>query len=454
MLNGDVIDGSDSNADGGSEAARGAAELVSPGFNECTAVHQRLLAYSLQRSRLDVAESFDLVRAYELKVHTLYACSSFYEYMERMLGYAPHTARERMRVARSLRALPKTMLLLAKGRLPYSHARELTRVVTAETEEAWLEATVDHNATQVQRLVAQHEPGDLPSDPVIPDLRPKKMTLELPPEVMALWREARVALQDEHGIGEVSDADLMETLCRRMLTPGTGVEGPANHVGYEQCPDCKRTQVNGAGRMLDVRREMAERLLCDVRILGDLRAAHPDRITSSVTPRMRVQIFARDKCRCQVPGCRATRHLEIHHIIPQALGGLHVLWNVILICDGHHRALHDGRLSITGRAPLEVVFQWKFTPIDVIEMPTDPALPLEVPAWMTGGAQTFDAFDRAVAKVKRAEREREYELRRARVPGPHDRFAAFLRPTDPRRAEHDRDAQEGDVPRGTRRRPG
>ncbi|CAN5904679.1 hypothetical protein BH11MYX2_BH11MYX2_04000 [soil metagenome] len=419
--------------------------------NECSAVHRRLLAYAKQRSRLDVAEAFDLVRAYELRVHKLYGCSSFFEYMERMLGYAPHTARERMRVARALRALPELTSRLAKGELAYSHARELTRVVTAETEAAWLEATVDQNATQVQQLVAGHEYGDLPDDPVIPDLRPRRMTLELPPEVLALWRQARVALQDERGIGEISDADLLETLCRRLLAPGTGADGPAQNVGYEQCPDCKRTHVNGAGRMLDVRREMAERLLCDARVLGNLSAAHPARVTSSVTPRMREQVFARDKCRCQVPGCRAARNLEVHHIIPQAQGGLHALWNLILLCDGHHRALHDGLLSMKGRAPLDVQFQWTFEPIDIIEVPTDPARPPAVPPWMVGEAQTFGAFDRAVGKVKRRARAREGEARKAGAPGALARFAASHGPAEERGRP---EVARASVPAGTSVRQG
>jgi HNH endonuclease len=318
----------------------------------------------------------------------------------------------------------------------------------------------------VQELVATHEYGDLPDDPAIPDLRPRKMSLELAPEVVALWRQARVALQDERGIGDVSDGDLMETLCRRFLNPGTGAEGPANNIGYQQCPDCKRTQVNGAGRMLDVRREMAERLLCDVRILGNLGAPHPERIMQSVTPRMRAQVFARDQCRCQVPGCRATRFLEVHHIIPQADGGPHVLSNLTLICDGHHRALHAGLLFMSGRAPLDVQFQWKFKPIDIIEGPTDPTRPLAVPPWVLGEGQTFDALERVIARVRRDQREKVSRDVRDGVPGAIARWARAnderasvygTKESDARRSG-DGDPRTvrspGDVPAETRHRRG
>jgi hypothetical protein len=65
----------------------------------------------------------------------------------------------------------------------------------------------------------------------------------------------------------------------------------------------------------------------------------------------------RDRKRCTVPGCRATRHIDVHHIEPQHLGGGHEKENLTLLCSGHHRALHEGLLIITGRAP-DLSFVW------------------------------------------------------------------------------------------------
>jgi Holliday junction resolvasome RuvABC DNA-binding subunit len=67
-------------------------------------------------------------------------------------------------------------------------------------------------------------------------------------------------------------------------------------------------------------------------------------------------VWARDQGRCRVPGCRATRHIDIHHLIPRALGGTHDEWSLCLLCSGHHQLHHQGLLSITGRAPDELVF--------------------------------------------------------------------------------------------------
>src|SRR5262245_31308948 len=103
-------------------------------------VDQRLREYARYRSSLDAAEAFDLVRAEQMKIYIVFGYVTMYEYMERVLGYGPHAARERMRVARALTALPETTRALSRGDLTYSAVRELTRVATAETEDAWLAA--------------------------------------------------------------------------------------------------------------------------------------------------------------------------------------------------------------------------------------------------------------------------------------------------------------------------
>ena len=77
------------------------------GHAEWQEVDRRLREYARHRSALDAAEAFDLVRAEQLKIYVSFGFVSLYEYMERVLGYKPHTARERMRVARALAALPE-----------------------------------------------------------------------------------------------------------------------------------------------------------------------------------------------------------------------------------------------------------------------------------------------------------------------------------------------------------
>lgn len=53
---------------------------------------------------------------------------------------------------------------------------------------------------------------------------------------------------------------------------------------------------------------------------------------------------------CHVPGCGATHHLEVHHIIHWDDNGPSDTWNLVTLCPHHHRMHHQGRLGISGNA--------------------------------------------------------------------------------------------------------
>ena len=345
-------------------------EAVTGPDAEPWATDRRLREYAHQRARLDAAESFDITRAEKMRIHIYFGCATFMEYLERRVGYSAHAARERIRVARALATLPVMAGELAKGNLSFSMVRELSRVATPETEAAWVERAKLKTCREVEEMVADHSPGDTPDDPPKPELRLKDLRLSLPAEHHALWREARKKLADELGSESVSDQVVFEALCRNFLQPGTGAEGPPHQIAYKQCDTCKRASQNGAGREIPVAESVFERAACDARDIGSLDAAEPERAKSSFTPRVREQIFARDGFRCQVPGCRASRNLEAHHIQPQAQGGEGTLQNGILLCGGHHAATHEGLLEITrGRCAIEV--KWLIpqgSPVEVAQM--------------------------------------------------------------------------------------
>ena len=100
------------------------------------------------------------------------------------------------------------------------------------------------------------------------------------------------------------------------------------------------------------------------------------------------------------------------------------------------------------RAPYDVQFQWKFQPIDILETPTDPARPPSIPAWVVGEHQSPQAFERALAEVRRKQREAEYRKRLAGAPGALARFAALHGGEPHVAAKHGaRDARSNVTPR-------
>ncbi len=124
---------------------------------------------------------------------------SILEYLEREHGIEPRAANDRLRVSRALAELPMLEAELEDGSFQYSHVKELTRVVTAETEEDWIDAARGKTCGEVQAMVAGRKKGDGPGDPEDPDLRLRRLILELPPQVLAMYRELRAALDAELG---------------------------------------------------------------------------------------------------------------------------------------------------------------------------------------------------------------------------------------------------------------
>jgi hypothetical protein len=56
-------------------------------------------------------------------------------------------------------------------------------------------------------------------------------------------------------------------------------------------------------------------------------------------------LWARDKG-CRFPGCGRNRFVDAHHIEHWSAGGETSLGNLLLLCDQHHRLVHEGGFRI------------------------------------------------------------------------------------------------------------
>jgi hypothetical protein len=65
------------------------------------------------------------------------------------------------------------------------------------------------------------------------------------------------------------------------------------------------------------------------------------RKTRAVPPAIRRALRLRDRG-CRFPGCTHTRHVDAHHVRHWADGGETKLSNLVELCGGHHRLLHEG----------------------------------------------------------------------------------------------------------------
>jgi hypothetical protein len=62
---------------------------------------------------------------------------------------------------------------------------------------------------------------------------------------------------------------------------------------------------------------------------------------------------------CRYPGCHQIRHLKAHHRVPWIAGGRTDLDNLILLCQWHHTAVHEGGVTIT-----KATDGWRFSKPD------------------------------------------------------------------------------------------
>lgn len=314
-------------------------------------VDRNLRRIAQQRGALDADEMRWLREALRGEVWRALGEVSLLAYLERRLGYGPRAASDRVRVALALEDLPELTEALDVGELAFSAIRELTRVAIPRTEAAWREHGRGKNLRQIEQAVSGRRPGDLPTDPPRPEIVMRTLRFEVRPETFARLRQVQQMLEAEAG-ERLDDDALIAAMCESVLQPRDGAATQAQHqIVTIECECCGQGWRQGGGVRVAIDKAAVARAECDAQRIDPKTL----RATQDVTPRVRRFVWRRDGGRCCVPGCRSSRYLELHHIRRPAEGGSHGPGNLTLLCDAHHRLLHDGLLTISGTAPRLVV---------------------------------------------------------------------------------------------------
>ena len=287
--------------------------------------------------------------------------SSINQYAMKRLKFSRSRTRDFVHLAHKLEHLPAVREAVTSGKLGYTKARELIKVATPETEGRWLDAakgTREELITEVKRVKreARVDPGQgallpMPTLVVAPSELPVHFGVELTPE----QETRRAALVERlHKLGGVPPERaelLLEALAALVeMKESRGPRGPLDsrppvqiHVIEDKATG--RMTVPTINGVREIGRADAERLRCDAAV-----CEHGGRNSTTIAPRVRRRVLARDHHQCQAPGCGRTQFLEVHHVEPRRSGGSNQPSNLITLCSSCHRLWHE-RPTVRPAAP-------------------------------------------------------------------------------------------------------
>lgn len=285
------------------------------------------------------------------RLHRELGYSTMRAYALEELGFSPTRAGDFIRLAGKLEELPEVKKEMAAGNLGYTKAREIAKVANSSTEKTWvaeakqksrreLVATINH-ARSVAKREQKNNPdqGELvprPNPQISAAAAPVRVEFELTPGQAARY-EAMLGKLGHRGSKAELLLEMLEALliAPRGAKSAAGKNAPHYQIHVHQCPDCERTAVQtpqGERVLTDAETEIAS---CDA--LVDQPGA---RNVSTIPPRTRREVLARDRHRCRRKGCQHSRYLHIHHLTPRARGGGNGLENLVALCTTCHELWH------------------------------------------------------------------------------------------------------------------
>ncbi len=345
------------------------------------------------------------------------------------IGVTPGTAREQLRVAYALEALPRTSEAMKRGLVSYTKVREIVRAGTPDNEEALLAYALACSAAKLRRMVRGWKRLDREGEVGAEELRHRNRRLivavddegmvvvrgRLEPEAGAMLMRALEAAGDavyrEEEASTRPDAaqrraDAAGLVAERALAAGFGNSQSGSRaeryqvVVHTEAATLAETGEPGRSELDGVRvcAETSRRLACDAALVpmvhgGSGEVLGVGRRMRSVPVHIRRALEERDRG-CRFPGC-TSRFTEAHHVRHWADGGETSLANLVLLCRRHHRAVHEGRTKMALDRAGKVAF---FTPAGKViggtppplaATGTLPAAPPEPPGRLWNGAARF-----------------------------------------------------------------
>lgn len=339
-----------------------------------------------------------------------HGCLSCAHWLHWRTGIDLGAAREKVRVAKALPALPQISAALQRGQISYAKARALTRVATAVNEASLLDLALAGTCTHVERVVRAWRRVDRVQAAQETETKHLQRQLStwvdddgmvvirgrLTPEIGAvvqraleaaadrLFRETARASTGDAMVEELTPAQrradalglLAESALAANLDGGTagdryqvvlhvttseagertaesGIDQAAPAVVSVRVGPVAADAFDGALQVdhgaVYVSMETSQRLACDASQVSMRHDA--DGAVLDVSRRTRtIPSSIRRALAARDTSCRfpgcTSRRCDAHHIRDWADGGATCLDNLVLLCRRHHRAVHEGGFGI------------------------------------------------------------------------------------------------------------
>jgi Domain of unknown function (DUF222)/HNH endonuclease len=274
----------------------------------------------------------------------------------------------RTHAAHALEKLPLLSAALDSGQLSFEKTLQLARFITPEDQADRIKWAGRVTLNTIRRE------ADAANRPTLDDVQAYEASRylamwecdeagslgiegRLPAAAGALFKKAieRAAKHVPDMPDEVPDADKRNADALVMLVSGGGSDQAdpdratvVVHATLEGLRARDRNAEIESGPVIAP--EAAGRLLCDSRlevVLHDTdgRAVGIGRASRSVPGWLRRQVTHRDRG-CTFPGCGTKQYTDCHHVVPWERNGPTDLSNLTLVCNFHHKLVHERSWSV------------------------------------------------------------------------------------------------------------
>ena len=287
------------------------------------------------------------------------------QWVSARFGLRHSTAAQLVRVARRLEDLPRLREIFAEGSLSLDQVDSISKLATAETEEAVIAECLGLSNAALDRAARRANPPSaadalhawrerwLSIQYTLDGIR-GEMRAGLPGAEMSLVeseiraRADRIPPNPESGMFDPYPQRMADGLVELATTSGDeSSSGPTQitiHADLEALTENSETGVAEIEGGPVIANETARRLSCDpiveCTVYDHAKVLGIGRRSRLIPAWLRRQLWHRDGG-CRFPGCPHKGWLHAHHKTHWADGGRTDLFNLILLCGYHHRFLHE-----------------------------------------------------------------------------------------------------------------